>query len=201
MPRAAHRDNSDGNVTRQRILAMAGTLFAEYGYAATSVRMIARALDITDPAIHYHFATKQDLFDALLAQPHYGTPPLVEGTPVTRDGLIEQALHLFGWWTARPEMGRMLLREQLANDERSVAYLAAGDEAWEQFMARPIREVYGPRGTAIAGALHLVVAGAFWDAILSYGARVDQVLAQPLFRSRVRSMIELVLPPAPGASS
>ena len=62
MPRAA--GGSGG--TRQRILDVALQLFAERGYAGTSIRDLAEALDITKAAVYYHFSAKEQIAAALL---------------------------------------------------------------------------------------------------------------------------------------
>lgn len=61
--------------TRERLLDAALELFAERGFAATTVRQIARAVGVTDAAIYAHFANKQALLDALMAE---AGPPLLE---------------------------------------------------------------------------------------------------------------------------
>jgi AcrR family transcriptional regulator len=47
---------------RARILREATRLFAERGYAATSVREISAAAGCTKPALYYHFGGKEQLF-------------------------------------------------------------------------------------------------------------------------------------------
>ena len=195
MPRAdVRREPQERNETRQRILAAAGQLFAEHGFAGTSVRMIARQLNITDPAVHYHFPTKQSIYDALLDQPEYGPLPLDSVAP-SREGLIEQVMHLFAWWASRPEMGRMLLREQLASHEPSLQFMADGDETWKLAVATPLVGLYGQRGESFAATLYMVMCGLYWDAILSYGAQAGPVLEQAYFRERMRAIVERLLPP------
>ena len=51
---------------RQSILCLAGKLFLKQGYAATSVRQIARELDISLGLVTYYFPTKRDLAFELL---------------------------------------------------------------------------------------------------------------------------------------
>lgn len=48
--------------SRQRIIAAAAELFATRGFEATSIRDIANAVDLTNAALYYHFASKEDLF-------------------------------------------------------------------------------------------------------------------------------------------
>lgn len=51
--------------TRARILAAAATWFADHGYAATSIRDIAREVGVTVGAIYVHFASKDRLLAAV----------------------------------------------------------------------------------------------------------------------------------------
>jgi AcrR family transcriptional regulator len=55
----------DGSTTRERILAVALELFASRGYSATSVRDITEHLGMTKASLYYHFASKEDILDAL----------------------------------------------------------------------------------------------------------------------------------------
>ena len=57
--------------TRERLLDEALTLFLQHGYAATSVRDILKAAQVTQPTLYYHFADKASLFRALIEK-HYG---------------------------------------------------------------------------------------------------------------------------------
>jgi len=47
--------------TRQQILETAQRLFAELGYDATSLQMIADELGLTKAAVYYHFRAKSDI--------------------------------------------------------------------------------------------------------------------------------------------
>ena len=56
-------------VTRRRqIESVASQLFRERGYAATSVRDIARALDIQGASLYAHVASKEDVLWAIVAR-------------------------------------------------------------------------------------------------------------------------------------
>ena len=54
------------NETRQIILDTAEKLFAESGYAATSLRHIISDAQVNLASIHYHFGSKQDLLDQVI---------------------------------------------------------------------------------------------------------------------------------------
>jgi AcrR family transcriptional regulator len=55
--------------TKQRILQIAGELFARQGYTATTIADIARELGTTTAALYYHFPSKQAILLGLLAGP------------------------------------------------------------------------------------------------------------------------------------
>lgn len=59
----------DPQSTRQRILDIALGLFARLGYAGTSVADIAGELGTSKAALYYHFKSKVEILDALLAEP------------------------------------------------------------------------------------------------------------------------------------
>jgi AcrR family transcriptional regulator len=66
MPELKPRRSEDP--TRARILAAAAELFARHGYAAASVRDIARDVGVTVGTIYVHFAAKDRLLVAVYAE-------------------------------------------------------------------------------------------------------------------------------------
>lgn len=64
--------------TKARILAIAAELFAAQGYTGTSIADIAHRLGTTPAALYYHFASKADVLDELLAEPMAGYTKLAE---------------------------------------------------------------------------------------------------------------------------
>jgi len=52
--------------TKQRILDSAERLFAEYGFAGTSLRAIIADAKVNLAAIHYHYRSKEALLDAVI---------------------------------------------------------------------------------------------------------------------------------------
>jgi AcrR family transcriptional regulator len=56
---------ANGDATRNKILDAAERLFAEHGYTAVSMRSITAAAGVNVAAIHFHFASKEALFEAI----------------------------------------------------------------------------------------------------------------------------------------
>lgn len=54
--------------TKERILDVAERLFADHGFAATSLRAITKAAGVNLAAVHYHFGSKEGLFQAVFAR-------------------------------------------------------------------------------------------------------------------------------------
>ena len=64
-PRLA-RPRRPGQTARDEILDAAAELFTTQGYANTSTRRIGDAVGIRQASLYHHFATKDDILDALL---------------------------------------------------------------------------------------------------------------------------------------
>jgi AcrR family transcriptional regulator len=62
----ARTAGSAADETRQRILDVAVDLFIEHGYAGTSVRDISERIGMTKGSLYYHFASKEDVLNALV---------------------------------------------------------------------------------------------------------------------------------------
>ena len=57
-----------GNVTKDRILDAAESLFMEHGFEATSLRAITAAAGANLASVNYHFGSKEVLFQAVLTR-------------------------------------------------------------------------------------------------------------------------------------
>lgn len=118
--------------TRQELLDAALRLFAQQGYAATTVRQIAEAVDVRDSAIYGHFDAKQDLLEALVdeAGPQVvdrlgiDFDALAERSP--QDGLGELVEGLVSHWNRRRsrELISLMTREGLTGVADGVAHLS-----------------------------------------------------------------------------
>ena len=115
--------------TRDRILDVAESLFAQKGLAGTAVRDIARAAGLTAPSLYNYFEGKQALYEAVLAR---GVQPLFDligglakggargedRTGEMLDGIMD---HLAG----HPDLARLIQHEALT-DGASLEQIAHG---------------------------------------------------------------------------
>lgn len=106
---------------RPRILAAATRLFAEHGYAATSMRAVAEAAGCTKPALYYHFGSKDALFgESVRAQAaRYGE--LVrrghDTRGTVRERLVSAMVHFFGVIRLDTHGLKLVYRSVLSPDE------------------------------------------------------------------------------------
>src|ERR1700754_27350 len=66
MSRAKSRREQYSEATRAALLETATAMFAERGFARTSLDEIATATQVTRGAVYHHFDSKQALFEAVL---------------------------------------------------------------------------------------------------------------------------------------
>jgi AcrR family transcriptional regulator len=88
--------------TADRIRATSAVLFAERGFAATSVRDIAAAVGVAPGAIYNHFESKEAILNAIALEGHLGLVDVLErvsryrhATPTARLESLVDALTLF----------------------------------------------------------------------------------------------------------
>ncbi|MFN8156204.1 MAG: TetR/AcrR family transcriptional regulator [Candidatus Nanopelagicales bacterium] len=72
--------------TRQRILEATATCIAEDGVAAVRMAGIARAAGVSTALLHYHFETKEQLFEQVLRH-SYDSSTLLDQESLRREGL------------------------------------------------------------------------------------------------------------------
>jgi TetR/AcrR family transcriptional regulator len=111
----------DAEATREAVLTAAEKLFAEHGFAATSMRDISTESGVSHPLIHHHFGSKQDLYDAVKRR-------LVEGyakrfphaaRAVNRPINIEAEMHrLMDYIGGNPLLLKLCARTQLEDNKQ-----------------------------------------------------------------------------------
>ena len=70
----------EANGTKEQILLNARSLFATHGYDGTSIRQLTSSLSITPAALYYHFASKNDVLEAVAQNLYEASRELAERT-------------------------------------------------------------------------------------------------------------------------
>jgi TetR/AcrR family transcriptional regulator len=130
------RRRSNGIRTRAEIVAVAEHHFAKNGFRDTSLGDIAAEVGIRRTSISYHFASKLDLYTAVLETVFAGwADNLPRGGPAARR--LETAMT--GWIdfvAQRPSAARLILRESVnAQPGRIAAFLSLRGAPVEWFEA------------------------------------------------------------------
>jgi AcrR family transcriptional regulator len=85
--------------TREALLTTCLTLFAERGFANTSIDEIARAAGVTKGAIYWHFESKEHLFQAILERIRSRWQQVVHRPVTARRAPIDRLAQLFDSYT------------------------------------------------------------------------------------------------------
>jgi AcrR family transcriptional regulator len=116
--------------TRERLIEAAAKVFAEKGFAATSLDEVADAAGLTKGAVYSNFENKEDLVRAVL---EISQRRMNSISDVAGDGTLEQqaakAAQLFGDVIAEERAGFLLLIE-------FIAYVLRNPDLYPDFLAR-----------------------------------------------------------------
>jgi AcrR family transcriptional regulator len=109
--RPAHRPSR-----RDDIIAAAVEVFGERGHAETSISDIAAATGVGPSSVYYHFADKNELFDAAIKSVYESLDSAVEASrseaePGTRAALAGAIAAGGSWVDENPGAARMLYRQ------------------------------------------------------------------------------------------
>lgn len=101
--------------TRDRVLQVAQTLFAERGYRGTSLRDIARRIGIKAPSLLHHFPSKEQLYLAVLDKIFEGLEEaagkVLMGCDSFQERTREAIIGAIDFIAGRPDSMRIIWRE------------------------------------------------------------------------------------------
>lgn len=118
---------------RHTILTVATRLFAEQGFAATSIRQIVEACGCTNPSLYYYFTSKEDLYRKVIeTQLAHITGFLHDWGQ--QDGPLRARLHaalsaLIAFGRGHPESFRLLHRLESNAEDNAPAVDMSGARA------------------------------------------------------------------------
>ena len=108
----------NGTDTRQHILQAALKLFADGGYAATSIQQIVDGAKVSKPALYYHFADKAALFQALVDRAHDERYQLMQDAArrgrTVAEKLVEVVTEVFAFAVGNRELMRLAFASAFA---------------------------------------------------------------------------------------
>jgi len=190
-----------GARSRQRILDTAERLFAEKGYAGTTLRDVAAASDLRIPSLYNHFAGKEALYAAVLER---GMQPLLEAM----SGYLEAGdarpdrehftAQMFGLLALRPNLPRLVQHEVLGGGSHLSPILRAWfkpalAKAEEVVRAHPGARNWDPDQIPllVLAFYHLAV-GAFTIAPLVQALDREDLLTEDGLPKQVRFFADVV---------
>jgi len=88
-------EKSDGQGARNLIIEAGITLFAERGYASTSVREIVERAGVSKPVLYYYFKSKEGLFRAILDWAAEKQEAILERVLETPGTAFVRLIHLY----------------------------------------------------------------------------------------------------------
>lgn len=110
--RALRNGNSAEEGAKERLFAAGIDLFAEKGYASTSVREIVERAGVTKPVLYYYFKSKEGLFLTILDQAALELQKLLEcvleGDGKVLDRLIDLHREVYRAVEENPNLFRMI---------------------------------------------------------------------------------------------
>jgi len=107
---------ADEPTTRERLLELASTVFAEEGYAAASVRDLAARSQLTSGAIYGNFRSKADLLLAAIDTHIYEdlVQGLVQDPPAGVSEVADVLGHIFAGFEERRQLRALLVEGAVA---------------------------------------------------------------------------------------
>jgi len=183
--------------TRLRILDAARELFARDGVDTTSVRSIAERCGLTDAAIYYYYPAKADILDALLVVPGMGSLRPSEDGTASRAAFLNRLVDFFCSWAENADLLRLLLAGGLEGSPATMAFSTGIKGSVEAQIDPVVRKLFGGEFPQLPHAICMLLCGLMYDTLLACGDDFAAVVEQPVFRRRVFTLLDLVLPQDP----
>ncbi len=109
---------------QQEILAVALTLAAEGGLANITIRRLADALGITEPAIYRHFSSKAEIVKAMIRAFEFASDETIAGIPQRGlDGVGAFITSRFELAVANPPLAKVMFAEEMFMGDAEYAEL------------------------------------------------------------------------------
>jgi AcrR family transcriptional regulator len=191
-----------GERTAEKILDAAEELFAERGYEGTTLRDVATRVGVRAPSLYNHFASKDELYAAVLER---GIGPVIELLTRTAAAPADQpsdparlVSDVMAILSRRPRLPRLVQHETLAGGQRLTPILRgwivpAFARAHELVAASPAAGRWRPEQIPLLVlAMYHVVVGYFTFASVYRDLGGDELLGEAALEAQTRFLRELV---------
>ncbi len=196
------RPRRKGELTAERILDAAEALFAERGYAGTTLRDVADAVSLRIPSLYNHFENKDSLYAAVLER---GVGPVLEVLSefMREDGagyhdarrVVSDVMNLLA---RDPQLPRLVLHETLSGGQRLTPVLRDWiapifSKSAEMVQDGPAARSWGNEQIPhlVLGMYHMVV-GYFAIAPLYAEVNGEDLMSQEAIERQTRFLVEVV---------
>ena len=135
------------NDRKGQILNEATRLFSEYGFDKVTIKQLADACGITEPALYRHYTSKEAIYDAVLDAIEYrlSSQMFLEKLDGERDlqSLLEGiARHVLEFFTENRDLHRLLLFSALREHSKAKRVYQVVRGAYVRFLADQLDRLY-----------------------------------------------------------
>jgi AcrR family transcriptional regulator len=139
------RARLSGAARRQQIIEVAADLFSRKGFGGTTTKRVAQAIGVSETTIFKHFASKEELYAAIIEAKTHMEELLGSVTPVASQqddaGLLRSlAREMISRVQRDPTLMRLLLFSALEGHSLSELFFRARVQRLDEFLARYIAD-------------------------------------------------------------
>ena len=131
-------------LTANKILAAACKVFPEYGFAGTSISMLAKEANINQSLIYHHFGNKEELWKATkayLLRDIFLQAPVTPGDTSLEEFIKSAVISRFHWYRQHPEVIRMIQWQRLDSKRKQLQASAPSMlDTWVRLVPRMQKE-------------------------------------------------------------
>jgi AcrR family transcriptional regulator len=190
-------NDADSRPTAQRVLDAAEDLFAEKGYAATSLGDVADRVGIRPPSLYNHFRNKEALYTAVLDRLLDAfTAPLAElqDQPITRVRIYDWLETIVRLHHSRPNLARLLQHAALSKSPQTEKLI---ERLFSPMFVPPGAPEDDPTFGALSPELRPWAVMAFNNLVMSYVTMSpmyrDLLGEDPFSRDALEKQLELIM--------
>lgn len=132
---------------KAQILKEATSLFSRYGYDRVTIKELAKACGITEPALYRHFESKEAIYDTVLTTIESRLADQDSLSRLTKEDKLEHLLdqlarHIVDYFISNEDCYRLLMFSALAGHARSKQVFDLLRGTYTRFLAQQLERLY-----------------------------------------------------------